>query len=67
MGAPPQVRRHHGDLPAGIVAGETRSIMCAPNGAVPPIILVIPMSASVTLTMRPGNDPGAEQVVCAKR
>ena len=53
--------------PAEIVVGETRSIICAPNGAVPPIILVIPMSASVTLTMRPGNDPGAEQVVCAKR
>ena len=53
--------------PAGIVAGETRSIMCAPNGAVPPIIRVIPMSASVTLMMRPGNERGAEQVVCAKR
>src|ERR1035441_7884343 len=25
------------------------------------------MWASVTLTMRPGNDPGGEQVVCAKR
>jgi len=53
--------------PAGIVAGETPSSICAPKGAVPPIILDIPISASVTFTTRPGNDPGAEHVVCAKR
>ena len=48
--------------PAGTLGGAAISIMCAPIGAVPPIILVMPMSASVTLTVRPGNALGAAQL-----
>ncbi len=47
---------------AATVRGTARSIMCAPSGAVPPIIWVIPMSPSVTLTVRPGRPGGAVQV-----
>jgi hypothetical protein len=48
--------------PAGTVCGTARSIMCAPNGAVLPIIWVVPMSPSVTMTARPGRSGGAVQV-----
>jgi hypothetical protein len=48
--------------PAGTVAGVTRSIMWPPNGAVPPIIWVIPMSPSITSTVVPGSDAGAAHV-----
>jgi len=48
--------------PAGTVAGGTRSIMWPPNGAVPPIIWVIPMSPSITATVVPGSEGGAEHV-----
>jgi hypothetical protein len=32
--------------PAGSVAGVDRSIMCARSGALPPVILVMPVSAN---------------------
>jgi hypothetical protein len=42
--------------------GVPRSIMREPTGAVPLIILDMPMSPSVTVTVLPGSDLGAEQV-----
>jgi len=60
MRAPPHVR--HLTCPAGTVAGATRSIMWPPNGAVPPIIWVVPMSPSITSTVVPGSDGGAAHV-----
>ncbi|MGZ4753248.1 MAG: hypothetical protein ACXVYU_19445 [Oryzihumus sp.] len=48
--------------PAGTEAGTARSRMWAFMGATPPIIRVMPMSASCTRTTFPGNDDGAAQM-----
>ena len=53
-------------FPGGTVPGTARSIMCAPSGALPPIIWVIPMSPSVTMTVLPGRSGGAVQVSVEK-
>jgi hypothetical protein len=49
-------------VPAETDPEVTVSIMRPPKGAVPPIIDVMPMSAIVTRTTRPGREGGAEHV-----
>jgi hypothetical protein len=49
--------------PAATRAGKACSIIRAPIGATPPIIVVIPMSPSRTRTSCPGRVRGAEHTV----
>src|SRR4051812_26696635 len=49
-------------FPAGTVAGTARNIMWEPIGAMPYIMGVIPMSPSITDTVVPASDDGAEHV-----
>lgn len=59
--APPMLEATRLICPAGAVAGTARSIMWAPIGAAPPMRWVMPMSARVTFTVRPGSESGAAQ------